>query len=120
MSSHPSKQLVAVTDPALATSTRKADIDRAKKATARVRVHFFLLIGASFGLVILWALYTALHSAIENRVRLAEAIEELAELKVEMPPPTRLVRGRQLIQVAFVLIVLILNIVAMLALFRYL
>lgn len=113
-------QLVAITDPALAMSTRKTDLDQSKSANATVRVRFFLLIGASFGLIILWAMYIATQSAIESRVRLAEAIEELAELKVEVKPPTRLVRARKTIAVAFMLAVLILNIVALLALFRYL
>ncbi len=108
-----------VTTPSLLAGTRSADIEEAKIANDRVRVRFFLLIGASFGLVILWALYTAVHAAIENRTRLAQAMAELGDLAVPIEPPTRLMTLRRGVQAAFIIVVLILNVVAMLELFRY-
>ena len=78
-----------------------------------------LLIGASFGMVILWALYIGIQSAIEGRVRLAEAISELGEMAVDVGPLTGLTRARAVIQILLVLTALGLNILGMLALFQY-
>ncbi len=110
---------IPVTSPALVAGTRSTDLAEAKLANDRIRIRFFLLIGASFGLIILWALYTAIHAAIENRTRLAAAVADLGDLAVEIKPPTNLMRLRRGVQYAMVIVVLILNVVAMLELFRY-
>ena len=108
-----------VKPPALVAGTRQADIADAKRENRRIRVRFFVLIALSFGLVILWALWVAIQTAIESRNRLAEAVAELGELAVEVEPPTRLKRLQKAVQVAFVIIVLVLNVIAMLELFKY-
>ena len=110
---------VEVTVPALVMSTREDDVAAADLANSSVQVRFFIMIGLSFGLVILWAIYTAVQTSIDNRRRLAEAISELGELAVDVEPPTRLVRLRRSVQMAFVIIVLVLNVIAMLELFQY-
>jgi hypothetical protein len=110
---------VLPSDPTLVASTRKSDIERANQANESARATFFLLIGASFGLVLLWAVYTAIQTAIQNRSSMAQAIEELGELAVTVPPPTLLIRARTTIQAVFVVVVLVFNIIAMLTLFQY-
>jgi len=105
--------------PSLRASTRYTDGETVALANTTARLQFFLWIGGSFGLVVLWALMTGIQSAIRNRVRLAEAIEELGELAVPVDPPTALVRARNVLQMLLVVSILVLNVVAMLALFQY-
>ena len=112
-------QELYVTDPPLLYSTRATDVRTAEISNARARGHFLLLIGASFGLIILWAVYVAIHSAIENRTRLSLALADLGDLAVPAAPPTRLKQARASIQVIFVVLVLVLNVIAMLALFQH-
>jgi len=111
---------VLATEPALVASTRKSDIERANKSNSDARASFFLLIGASFGLVLLWAIYTAIDSVIENRTRMAEAIEELGEMAVSVEAPTMLVRARTGVQSVFIVVILVLFIIALLELFQHL
>ncbi len=111
---------VLATEPALVASTRKSDIERANKSNTDARASFFLLIGASFGLILLWAIYTAIDSAIENRTRMAEAIEELGEMAVSVEAPTMLVRARTAVQSVFIVVILALFIIALLELFQHL
>lgn len=110
---------VEVHSPALLASTRAADEGEAKIANEKVQGRFFLLIAASFALVFLGAFQYGVQSAIENRNRMALAIEELGEMALTVPPKTGLVRLRTAIQIAFIILVLFLNIAAMLALFQY-
>ena len=110
---------VDIISPPLLASTRAQDLEEAKRENGRVRVRFFLMIGLSFGLVILWAVYTAINTAILNRHRLIAAVAELGDLAVEVTPPTTLKRARTLLQMSLVIVVLILNVIAMLELFKY-
>jgi hypothetical protein len=106
--------------PSLVAGTRKADVEAATQANRRIRVRFFIMIALSFGLIILWALYTAVQTAIENRTRLAEEIADLPhDLVVDIEPPTGLVRMRTGVQSAFITVVLVLNVLAMLELFKH-
>ena len=107
------------TEPAIVFSTRKQDMDRANLLNSRARVRFFMLIGASFGLVLLWAIFVAISAAITNRTKMAEAIAELGEMAVNIAPPTGLVRARNATQAAVIVLVLVLNVIAMLELFKY-
>ena len=110
---------VAVVAPTLLANTRKDDVARAREINERTRLQFMLLIGASFGMVILWAFYIGVQSAIEGRVRLAEAISELGEMAVDVGPLTGLTRIRTTIQIILVLFALGLNVIGMLTLFHY-
>ena len=110
---------VDVVAPALLANTRKADAQAARIANDRTRARFMLLIGASFGMVILWAVYVGIQSAIESRVRLAEAIAELGDMAVDAGPLTGLMRARMIVQMSLVLLVLTLNVLGMLALYQY-
>jgi hypothetical protein len=110
---------VDVTAPTLLANTRKDDVIAARDVNDRTRARFLMLIGASFGMVILWAFYIGVQSAIEGRVRLAEAISDLGEMAVDVGPLTGLTRMRNAIQVLLVIFALGLNVVGMLALFQY-
>lgn len=111
---------VEVEAPPRLASTREHDKEAARIATDTQQVRYFVLIGASFALIILWALYYAAQTAIESRRRMAAAVAELGDLAVPIPPPTGLMRFRKAVQVAFIVIVLSLNVIAMLELFKYL
>ena len=110
---------VDITAPTLLANTRKDDVIAAREVNDRTRARFMLLIGASFGMVILWAFYIGVQSAIEGRVRLAEAISDLGEMAVDVGPMTGLTRMRNAIQVLLVIFALGLNVIGMLALFQY-
>ncbi len=109
-----------VTSPSLRTNTHTHDAASTDLANTTAKIQFFLWIGASFGLVVLWAVYVGIQSSIQDRVRLAEAIAELGDLAAPVPPPTALVRARAFIQMTLIVGILVLNVVAMLALFQYL
>jgi len=109
-----------VTSPSLRTNTRTHDATNTDLANATAKIQFFLWIGASFGLVLLWAVYVGIQSSIQDRVRLADAIAELGDLAAPVPPTTALVRARTFIQMTVIVGILVLNVVAMLALFQYL
>ncbi len=51
---------------------------------------------------------------------MAEAIEGLGDLAAPVPPPTTLMRTHRIVQMVFIILILVLNVLALLELFKLL